>query len=132
MLNDNFPTFHLVVEYDLALPSGNSNMIQEGVQDKFSSYMNKKEKENEIASYFKLNTNKNNYVWVNKNKLLSLYKYTTGGKTGFTERAKRTLVSTASKDGIDLVVVTLNDGNDWEDHQNLFEYGFNNYKNLTL
>ena len=57
VLNDNFPTFHLVVEYDLALPSGNGNMIQEGVQDKFSSYMNKKEKENEIASYFKLNTN---------------------------------------------------------------------------
>ena len=55
VLNDNFPTFHLVVEYDLTLQS--SNTIQEGVQDKFSSYMNKKEKENEIASYFKLNTN---------------------------------------------------------------------------
>ena len=79
-----------------------------------------------------LNTNKNNYVWINKNKLLSLYKYTTGGKTGFTEIAKRTLVSTASKNDINLVVVTLNDGNDWQDHQNLFEYGFNNYTNIDL
>jgi hypothetical protein len=55
-----------------------------------------------------------------------------GGKTGFTEIAKRTLVSTASKDNTNLVVVTLNDGNDWQDHQNLFEYGFNNYTNIEL
>lgn len=81
---------------------------------------------------YTLSTNKNTYVWINKNKLLSLYKYTTGGKTGFTEIAKRTLVSTASKNNINLVVVTLNDGNDWQDHQNLFEYGFNNYTNIKL
>ena len=81
---------------------------------------------------YTLTTNKNTYVWINKNKLLSLYKYTTGGKTGFTEIAKRTLVTTATKDNINLVVVTLNDGNDWQDHQNLFEYGFNNYTNLKL
>ena len=81
---------------------------------------------------YTLTTNKNTYSWINKNKLLSLYKYTTGGKTGFTEIAKRTLVTTASKDNINLVVVTLNDGNDWQDHQNLFEYGFNNYTKLEL
>jgi D-alanyl-D-alanine carboxypeptidase len=81
---------------------------------------------------YTLSTNKNTYSWINKNKLLSLYKYTTGGKTGFTEIAKRTLVSTATKDNTNLVVVTLNDGNDWQDHQNLFEYGFNNYTNLKL
>ena len=81
---------------------------------------------------YPLTTNKNTYVWINKNKLLSLYKYTTGGKTGFTEIAKRTLVSTASKNNINLVVVTLNDGNDWQDHQNLFEYGFNNYTKIKL
>lgn len=77
-------------------------------------------------------TNMNTYSWINKNKLLSIYKYTTGGKTGFTEIAKRTLVSTASKDNTNLVVVTLNDGNDWQDHQNLFEYGFSNYTNLKI
>ncbi len=37
-------------------------------------------------------------VWKNKNKLLTgLYRYSTGGKTGYTKIAKRTLVSTASK-----------------------------------
>ncbi len=81
---------------------------------------------------YNLKTNKNTYSWVNKNKLLSLYKYSTGGKTGFTEIAKRTLVSTASKDNLNLVVVTLNDGNDWKDHQDLFEYGFNNYTNIKI
>lgn len=77
-------------------------------------------------------TNKNTYSWINKNKLLSLYKYTTGGKTGFTQIAKRTLVSTASKNNTNLVVVTLNDGNDWNDHQKLFEYGFNNYTKVQI
>ena len=81
---------------------------------------------------YKLTTNKNTYSWTNKNKLLRTYKYSTGGKTGFTEIAKRTLVSTASKDNTSLVVVTLNDGNDWNDHKNLFEYGFNNYTNLKI
>ena len=81
---------------------------------------------------YTLTTNKNVYSWINKNKLLSIYKYTTGGKTGFTEIAKRTLVSTATKNNTNLVVVTLNDGNDWQDHQNLFEYGFSNYTNLKI
>jgi len=84
------------------------------------------------AKKYILTTNKNVYSWINKNKLLSIYKYATGGKTGFTEIAKRTLVTTASKNNMNLVVVTLNDGNDWNDHQNLFEYGFNNYTKLKI
>jgi D-alanyl-D-alanine carboxypeptidase len=81
---------------------------------------------------YKLKTNLNSYVWINKNKLLTSYKYTTGGKTGYTEIAKRTLVTTASKDNINLVAVTLNDGNDFEDHKNLFEYAFNSYTNYQI
>ena len=76
-------------------------------------------------------TNYKTYIWHNKNKLLSL-DYITGGKTGFTEKARRTLVSTAKKDNINLVVVTLNDGNDWEDHKKLYEYAFNNYKSYKI
>ena len=81
---------------------------------------------------YTLKTNKNTYVWKNKNKLLKLYKYTTGGKTGFTDIARRTLVTTASKDGINLVSVTLNDGNDFLDHISLFDYGFSNYTNHEI
>lgn len=66
--------------------------------------------------------------WGNKNRLLTeKYKYTTGGKTGFTKRAKRTLVTTASKDHQNLIAVTLNGPDDWNDHINMFEYGFMNY-----
>ena len=81
---------------------------------------------------YKLQTNKNTYVWNNKNKLLKLYDYTTGGKTGYTKIAKRTLVTTASKDGVNLVSVTLNDGNDFNDHMEMFEYAFSNYKNYSI
>ena len=81
---------------------------------------------------YTLKTNMNNYFWVNKNKLLTLYKYTTGGKTGFTEIAKRTLVTTASKDNLNLVAVTLNDGNDFLDHQNLYKEAYEKYKNYEI
>ena len=80
----------------------------------------------------KVKTNMNYYDWTNKNKLLHSYKYTTGGKTGFTDVAKRTLVTTASKNNLNLVAVTLNDGNDFLDHKNLFEYGFSTYKNYSI
>ncbi len=81
---------------------------------------------------YKLETNKNTYIWHNKHKLLRLYKYTTGGKTGYTKIAKRTLVTTASKDNTNLVAVTLNDGNDFKDHMDLFDYGFDNYKSYSI
>ena len=79
-----------------------------------------------------LTTNLNTYKWRNKNKLLFNYEYITGGKTGYTKKAKRTLVTTATKDNVNLVVVTLNDGNDWQDHKKLFEYGFNNFHKYQI
>ena len=79
-----------------------------------------------------VHTDMNHYSWTNKNKLLFSYKYCTGGKTGFTVKARRTLVTTASRDGLNLAVVTLNDGNDFFDHMNLFEYGFSNYSNYVI
>ena len=79
-----------------------------------------------------VHTDMNHYSWTNKNKLLFSYKFCTGGKTGFTVKARRTLVTTASRDGLNLAVVTLNDGNDFFDHTNLFEYGFSNYTNYKI
>lgn len=72
------------------------------------------------------------YSWHNKNKLLSMYEYCTGGKTGFTKKAHRTLVTTASKDNKNLIVVTFNDGNDFVDHKNLYEKNFNLYKRKKI
>lgn len=60
----------------------------------------------------------------NHNKLLSLYQYCDGIKTGFTKKAGRCLVSSAEKDGVHVVAVTLNDPDDWKDHEDLLNYGF--------
>ena len=72
-------------------------------------------------------TDEKTYVWTNKNKLLYTYKYTTGGKTGYTDKARRTLVTSASNGDLDLIAVTLNDPNDFKNHKELYEYAFKNY-----
>lgn len=77
-------------------------------------------------------TDKKTYVWHNKNRLLNEYEYCIGGKTGFTEKARRTLVTNASKDNINLTVVTFNDGNDFGDHKDLYEKYFGMLKNYEI
>lgn len=77
-------------------------------------------------------SNTKTYHWTNKNKLLRTYEYTIGGKTGFTEKARRTLVTAASKENKKIAIVTLNDGNDFQDHQNLYEVLFSKYDLVTV
>ncbi|MFA5659514.1 MAG: D-alanyl-D-alanine carboxypeptidase family protein [Oscillospiraceae bacterium] len=60
----------------------------------------------------------------NSNKLLSTCEGAIGIKTGFTDKAKRCLVSACERDGVTLICVTLNDSNDWNDHKSLYDYGF--------
>lgn len=78
---------------------------------------------------------------VNTNKLLHMYEYCIGVKTGFTDEAGRCLVSAAEKDGVTLICVTLNAPNDWNDHIKLYDYGFSvteakpinyDFSNLTV
>lgn len=63
----------------------------------------------------------------NHNKLLWLLEGADGVKTGFTKAAGRILVSSASRDGRRLIAVTINDPNDWADHQSLLNQGFSRY-----
>lgn len=81
---------------------------------------------------YTVKTNQKIYNWKNKNKLLFNYKYTTGGKTGYTVKAKRTLVTSASKNDINLIVVTFNDSNDFETHEELYENAFKKYKKYLI
>ena len=70
-----------------------------------------------------------NRQFVNKHRLVrGDYAYATTGKTGFTKAAGRTLVTTAKKGDLSLIVVTIRDGSDWKDHVDLFEWGFAHYK----
>lgn len=71
-------------------------------------------------------------ICTNHNRLLSIYEDCVGIKTGFTEKAGRTLTSAAERDGIRLIAVTLNDGNDWLDHKNLYDYGFSLVEHIQL
>lgn len=68
-----------------------------------------------------------NYTWRNKNKMLNMYEGADGVKTGYTKKAFRCLVSSATRNGQQLAVVTLNDGDDWRDHQKLLDWGFKHY-----
>lgn len=71
-------------------------------------------------------------TFVNHNKLLWRCEGCVGMKTGFTEKAGRTLVSAAVRDGQTLICVTLNDGDDWNDHRKLLDYGFRTYPRQVL
>nr|WP_227994823.1 D-alanyl-D-alanine carboxypeptidase family protein [Oceanobacillus sp. CFH 90083] len=69
------------------------------------------------------------YYWQNKNKLLTrLYDYCTGGKTGYTKQTGRTLLTTAEKDGMTLIAVTLDAPDDWQDHIAMYEWGFEQFE----
>ena len=115
---DNTTRGNLSTAYDMAI---------------LTKYAMKNETYKEIVSTKKhtVKTNLKTYIWHNKNKLLS-YDYITGGKTGYTEKAKRTLVSTASKNNINLIVVTIKDTDDWNTHKTLYESIFDNYINFKV
>ena len=68
----------------------------------------------------------------NHNKLLWTLEGADGVKTGFTKASGRILVSSCSRQGRRLVAVTIDDGNDWNDHSHLMETGFSNYAVKTL
>lgn len=71
-------------------------------------------------------------TFTNHNKLLWRYEGCTGMKTGYTELAGRTLVSSAQRNGQTLIAVTLNAPDDWADHAALFDYGFETFPRQVL
>lgn len=105
--------------YDMALLSSYANTLMEYCEISSSKKWN-------------VSTEVKSYIWNNRNKLLSLYEFATGGKTGYTPKAGRTLVTTASKNSLNLTIVTLNDNNMYETHESLYEYIFSKYKNILL
>ena len=68
----------------------------------------------------------------NKNKMLGRYGGADGVKTGYTKAAGRTLVSSATKNGRQVAVVTLDASSDWNDHARLLDYGFEKYESSPL
>jgi len=75
------------------------------------------ENEGEFTRHFK-----------NHNKMLYFYDNSDGVKTGFTKKSGRCLVSSATRDGLKLIAVTLNASDDWRDHTEMLNFGFSKYK----
>jgi D-alanyl-D-alanine carboxypeptidase len=70
--------------------------------------------------------------FVNSNQLLGPYRWTVGGKTGFTNQAGRCLVASASRGGRRLVAVALGSADAFADVRALFEYGFSGFVRARL
>lgn len=134
-LNSNFvnphgyhDTNHYTTAYDLAM------ITRDAMKYEFF---------HEITSTINMETKywdtKEPRYWHNKNRLINkyypeYYEYATGGKTGWTTPAGPCLVSTAAKDGMNLISVVLKSeySKQWSDTVALFNYGFHNFKPVEL
>ncbi|MET3576467.1 D-alanyl-D-alanine carboxypeptidase family protein [Bhargavaea ullalensis] len=84
----------------------------------------------EIAStpYYKFGEGN---AWQNKHRLVRGDGSAVAGKTGFTKRAGRTLATQFEQDGKAVIVVTLDDGDDWNTHRRLSDQAFSDYELVT-
>lgn len=68
----------------------------------------------------------------NKHRLIHTNDLTTGGKTGYTKKAGRTLVTSFKKDDFEIIITTFDCSNDWEIHTSLANKIFNSFKQFKL
>ena len=71
-------------------------------------------------------------VMINHNRLLRANIGIIAGKTGFTKVSGRCLVTCAQNENLRLIAVTLDAPNDWQDHTNLYAFGFSSYERLIF
>ena len=69
---------------------------------------------------------------INHNKLLRSYDGAIGIKTGYTKKSGRCLVSASSRDGVELICVTLDAPSDWQDHTSILDFGNSLYETKSL
>ncbi len=84
------------------------------------------------AKYYDFKSNQKAYSLTNRCDIIFNYKKITTAKSGYTPSAGRSLVTTASNNNLNLLIVTLDDENIYENHENLYEYFFKNYQNYTI
>lgn len=68
----------------------------------------------------------------NRNSLLDQYQFADGIKNGYTRQAGNCLVGSATRDGMQLIVVVMNSNDVYTDSQKLLEWGFANYSQTLL
>ena len=122
--------------YGLLLVSGNDAAMTlacavSGSEEAFVELMNQRAEAMKNALFRAIVSTKSAEVagktLQNHNKLLWRCEGAVGVKTGYTKAAGRTLVSCAERDGLALVCVTLDDPEDWADHEALLDWAFGLY-----
>jgi D-alanyl-D-alanine carboxypeptidase (penicillin-binding protein 5/6) len=66
------------------------------------------------------------------NRLLTRYQGANGIKTGYTSQAKGTFVSSANRDGFEMIAVTLSSGQIFDDAAAILDYGYDNFKKQLI
>lgn len=103
---------------------------------KLTAYAMKNEAFCEICSQSKAKVTFGNPPYdrwlTNNNKLLNMCDGVIGVKTGFTDKARRCLVSACKRNDTTLICVTLNAPDDWNDHAKLYDYAFSKVKSYAL
>ncbi len=94
--------------------------------------LNKKFREVSSAVNYTYEMNGKTAHWQNKHRLVRSNEFAVAGKTGFTKAAGRTLATYFEKENKKIIVVTLNDGNDWNTHRQLAEETFATYDLKTV
>lgn len=84
------------------------------------------------SSLYSVELGETTYHWANKHRLIRSTETAVAGKTGFTKAAGRTLVTYFEKEDKRVIVVTLNDGNDWNTHLSLSEQAFSTHRVETI
>lgn len=93
------------------------------------AYAMKNESFREITSTYKYTSGQR--LFVNHNRLLLNCEGCIGGKTGYTKQCGRCLVSVTERNGLELIAVTLDAPNDWNDHKALYDYGYSRYEKIS-
>lgn len=134
-LNSNFVTSnglfddnHYTTAYDMAI-----------IAKEFFSYELLSKMSNTERYNIPISATQPDDIWVySHNRLLAgrqfEFEYFIGGKTGYTDIARQTLVSCAEKDGMRLICVILKEESpaQFTDTVDLFNYGFSNFQMLNI
>lgn len=81
---------------------------------------------------YKTSSDKKSYFFKNRNEILKMYDKATGGKTGYTPKAGRLLVSSASDKGLNIVIVSHGNTYGYNNHINMYKDIFLNYENYLI
>ena len=84
------------------------------------------------SKYYNFKSNLKSYELINRSKIIFEYEKITSTKTGYTPKAGKSLVTTASNNNLDLVIVTLDNPNHYEEQKSMYQEIFSKYKNYLL